>query len=264
MENLFIFAFMKKIILLLAITLVLGSCATKEDVIYFQDIDNASLGSVSAVYEHPEIQVNDILKIDLSALNPKSLVPYQFEKTAEGTPSRASQTELLKLEGYLVTEAGFIKYPGVGKLKVIGKTTQEVEELLESEIGKYVKNVTARVRLVNFKVTVIGEVKQPGTYTVSESISLPQALGLAGDLTIQGSRENVLVIRQKGDSREKIRLDLTQSNWMDTPYYFLQQNDIVYVKPNTAKVKSAGIVGNLGTVLSVVSILLSAAVIIFR
>lgn len=256
---------MKKIILLVLVGVLFAACSTKKEVIYFQDIDDTTLGSVSDVYKHPQIQVNDILKIDLSALNPKSLVPYQFEKSAEGVPSKSTQIDLLKLEGYLVTEDGFIQYPGIGKVEVVGKTTQEVQSILENEIGQYVKNVTARVRLVNFKVTVIGEVKQPGTYTVSEeSISLPQALGLAGDLTIQGSRENILVIRQKGDTREKVRFDLTESKWMDSPYYFLQQNDIVYVKPNTAKVKSAGIVGNLGTLLSVASILLSAAVIIFR
>ncbi|WP_304038735.1 polysaccharide biosynthesis/export family protein, partial [Mesonia mobilis] len=127
------------------------------------------------------------------------------------------------------------------------------------------KDVDVKVRLVNFKFTVMGEVKAPGTYTISEeTVTLPQALGMAGDLTIQGERKNVLIFRNDQGVITSKRIDLTSTAWMDSPYYYLKQNDMVYVEPNNPRVKSAGFIGNVGNVISVVSILMSAAVLIFR
>ena len=118
---------------------------------------------------------------------------------------------------------------------------------------------------MNFKFTVMGEVKAPGTYTLSEeTITLPQALAMAGDLTIQGERKNLLVFRNENGVLTTKRIDLTQTDWMNTSYYFLKQNDMVYVQPNNPRIKSAGFIGNVGSVISVVSILMSAAVLIFR
>ena len=175
------------------------------------------------------------------------------------------QGDILKLEGYLVDEEGNINYPGLGLVQVEGYTTQELQKKFETQLSQFVKDPTVRIRLVNFKVSVIGEVKAPGTYTIAEeTVSLPQALGLAGDLTIQGERREVLLIRQTKEGREHVLIDLTSSEWMNSEYYFLKQNDVVYVQPNNAKVKSAGIIGNLGTLLSVFSILLSTAILIFR
>ncbi|PZD77690.1 polysaccharide biosynthesis/export family protein [Mesonia sp. K7] len=256
---------MKKLVLLLSLGLLLMSCSTKKDILYFQDIEEINLKSVDEIYEHPHIQVNDILKIDISAANEKSLIPFQFDKALMGASTQARQIDLLKLEGYLVRENGTINYPGLGELKVTGYTTSELQKELESKLATYIIDPTVRVRLLNFKITIIGEVKNPGTYEITEeTFSLPQALGTAGDLTIQGKREQVLLIRQVADKREQVVIDLTTSDWMNSEYYYLKPNDIVYVTPNSAKVKSAGVIGNLGTLLSVFSILLSTAIIIFR
>lgn len=254
---------MKKLLLLFIFCGLLLSCSTKKEILYFQDIDDTSLVKVDQIYSHPRIGVNDILKIDITAMSPEAILPYQFDKSMGQVQQR--QGDILKLEGYLVDEKGTINYPGLGLVKAEGYTTQELQKELENQLSKFVKNPTVRIRLVNFKISIIGEVKAPGTYTIAEeTLSLPQALGLAGDLTINGQRNNVLLIRQSKEGREHIQIDLTSSEWMNSEYFFLKQNDIVYVQPNNSKVKSAGVVGNLGTLLSVFSILLSTAILIFR
>ena len=197
-------------------------------------------------------------------MEPETLMPFMFEKNISATGMNR-QIELLKLEGYLVDKNGDINYPGLGKVNVKGKSTQEVQELLEKRLSKFIKDISVKVRLVNFKFTVMGEVKAPGTYTLSEeTITLPQALAMAGDLTIQGERKNLLVFRNENGVLTTKRIDLTQTDWMNTSYYFLKQNDMVYVQPNNPRIKSAGFIGNVGSVISVVSILMSAAVLIFR
>jgi polysaccharide export outer membrane protein len=253
---------MKKIILFFCFASLL-SCATKKEVLYFQDLDSLKNVNLDSLYHHPVIQVNDILKIDLTALEPESLIPFRFEKTLENQTAR--QLELLKIEGYLVNKDGEINFPGLGKVKVSNKTTQEVQASIQAEISRFVKDVNVKVRLVNFKFTVMGEVKTPGTYSIAEeTISLPQALGMAGDLTVQGVRSNILIIRTIDGRMESKRIDLTKSDWVNSSYYYLSQNDLVYVEPNNPKIKSAGFIGNVGNVVSVISILLTSAVLIFR
>tara|TARA_R100001369_G_scaffold92471_1_gene137708 strand:- start:1877 stop:2641 length:765 start_codon:yes stop_codon:yes gene_type:complete len=250
--------------IIILLLLFISSCATKKEVVYFQDIENANLALADSLYEHPKIQVNDILKIDLTALQEESTLPFKFDK-ALGMQTQNTQVSLLKLQGYLVAKDGSITYPQLGKIYVVDKTTQEVQELLTQQLSTYIKDPTVRVRLVNNKFTVLGEVKAPGTYTLDEEIiTLPQALGMAGDLTINGKRENVLIIRQGEKAMETKHIDLTQSDWMHSKFYYLKPNDVVYVTPNNSKVRSAGLIGNVGTLLSLASILLSAAIVIFR
>ncbi|MDR6301826.1 polysaccharide biosynthesis/export family protein [Mesonia maritima] len=252
---------MRKILVVL-ILVSLASCATKKEVLYFQDIDQAELAAVDSLYQHPKIQVNDILKIDITALEEETTLPFRFEKLQV---QNNRQLDLLKLDGYLVGKDGTITYPQLGEIEVLGKSTQEVQTLLKNKLTAFIKDPSVKVRLINNKFTIMGEVKAPGTYTTTEEVvSLPQALGMAGDLTINGKRKNILIIRQTEGHQETKRIDLTQSDWLNTEYYYLKPNDIVYVEPNNPKVRSAGFIGSLGSLLSLASIMLSAAVIIFR
>ena len=254
---------MKKSILLL-FSFVLLSCSTRKEVVYYQDIDSREFVSIESINTHPKIQINDILKISTSALNPESVIPYNFN-TGEGSSVQTNQVELLKLSGYLVNSEGEINFPQLGKIKVEGKTTQDIQDILEEKLSEFIKSPTVIVRIINYKFTVQGEVRQPGTFEIiEENMTLPQALGLAGDLTINGRRDNVLIYRQEGGSRKVKRIDLTQTDWMNTEYFFVKPNDLIYVEPNNPKVKSAGFVSNVGTLLSVLSIILSAVVIIAR
>ncbi len=255
---------MKKIILLLfAISLV--GCASKKDVLYFQDIDQMEFRNIDSVTRITHIQPGDILYVRITAPNPKSVIPFKFEKPLSFSRSNINNTDMVKLNGYLVDNQGNINLPKLGEIPVAGKSAEETERFIKKKLSTFVTGTTVSVRIVNFTVTVIGDVQRPGTFNLSDAhITLPQALGLAGDLNIHGERHNVLIIRTKGDKRIYKHIDLTQSDWMDSPYYYLKQNDIVYVQPNNPKVKTAGFIGSIGNVLSVASILLSAAVIIFR
>lgn len=259
---------MKKLLIICILGGILSSCSTKQEVLYFQNLHNENFVEIIDSITYPKIESSDILDIRITALEQKSIIPFQFEKpTLEGSSTRASNRGIAaaRLEGYLVDKDGNINYPQLGKIQVSGLTTQEVEEKVEKLLSSYITDPTVAVRLVNFKVSILGEVTAPGTYSVDEGLlTLPQALGMAGDLSIKGRRENVLIIRNQGDRRQYKYIDLTKTDWLNSDYYFLKQGDIVYVEPNKSKVKEAGFVTNVGTVMSVISFLISMGILIAK
>lgn len=252
-----------RLILFLLLTIgVLTSCASKKDIILFQDIQESTQNKVT--YTLPKIQINDILDVKISTLNPETALPYN---SLSATINGVQSIELIKLNGYLVSAEGKIILPVLGAIAASGKTTADLEKeiVLVLENNGHLKNPTVNVRILNAKVTVLGEVKMPGTYSYSEqSISLPQALGYAGDITIEANRKEVVLIREEDGLRKYHKIDLTKSDWFNSPYYTIKQNDIVYVYPNNVKVKSSGFIGNTTTVLSVFSILLTTYVLLTR
>jgi polysaccharide export outer membrane protein len=238
-----------------------SSCASKKDIILFGDIQESAQNNV--LYALPKIQVNDILDIKISTLNPETALPYNSVLSLNAVNS----IELLKLQGHLVSAEGKIILPVLGAIVAKEKTTAALEKEIVSilENNGHLKNPTVTVRILNAKVTVLGEVKMPGTYNYTEqTISLPQALGYAGDITIEADRKQVWLIREEDGVRKYHKIDLTKSDWFTSPYYTIKQNDVVYVTPNNVKVKSAGFIGNTNTVLSVISILLTTYVLLTR
>ncbi|MGC1631603.1 MAG: polysaccharide biosynthesis/export family protein, partial [Gelidibacter sp.] len=170
-------------------------------------------------------------------------------------------------EGYLVSENNSINFPQMGIIYTKDKTTGQLQEELTKllEDGGHLKNPTVNVRLINAKVTILGEVKAPGTYNFTEeSVNLMQALGLAGDLNINGKRDDVLLIREADGVFNTTHLNLTSAELLTSPYYFIKPNDVIMVNPNGPKIKSSGFVGNVGTFISVFSILLSTVLLITR
>mgnify|MGYP005843701151 CR=1 FL=1 len=243
---------------------LLSSCASKKEIIYLQDIDNYNLENVTELKQKTIIQINDILKIDIMTLNPESVIPYLKEAPSSNS-SGGQQLGLIKLQGYIVDENGEIEMAIIGKVKVKGLSREDAEQEIKSKLSQYLKDPFVSVRIVNYKFTIQGEVNNPGTYEITEpNFTLFQALGMAGDLNIRGKRDNILIIRTQGDERIVKRIDLTQSDWMNTPFYFIKQNDVIIVEPNNPQVKTAGFIGNVGILTSVASILLSAVVIITR
>ncbi|SHJ76546.1 polysaccharide export outer membrane protein [Arenibacter nanhaiticus] len=244
------------------IALLFQSCATKKDILYLQDANTLEAQHIK--YEAAKIQPNDILDIKVSALVPETAMPYNVQPLGN---TNASNIELLKLQGYLVATDGSITFPVLGKITVTNKTTAALEQELELllEKGGHLNQPKVSVRLLNAKVTVLGEVQRPGTYSFTEQqISLPQALGYAGDLTINGKRKDVLLIREENGQRTVTHIDLTTTDWFNSPYYYIKPNDFIVVNPNGPKVKSAGFVGNTGTLVSVLSLLLTSIVLITR
>lgn len=247
---------MKKFSFLL--TLLLVSCATKKDIVYsLSEIKDANNFKFSELI----IQKGDVLDIKVHSLNSESTKIFQINPGQ----IQSSQPELLKVQGFLVNGSGEISYPIIGNLIADGLTTSQFAENLQKQLKPLVKDVTVNVRLVNYKVSVLGEVASPGTFTfLEEQITLPQVIGTAGDLTINGDRSNVTLVRKIGDELKTYKIDLTKGDLINPDYFYLQQNDMVYIPPNTARVKSAGLIGNVGTLVSVLSLMVSLTILITR
>ncbi|MCB0464346.1 MAG: polysaccharide biosynthesis/export family protein [Aequorivita sp.] len=249
-------------IILIILILVLQSCTSKKQILYLQDADLYDYQNIA--YESSRIRPNDILSITVSALVPETAIPYNVQT---GNSSSSPSLDIIKLQGYLVSTEGTIIFPVLGKIEVTGRTPNQVERGLEKllEDGGHLKEPTVSVRLLNAKVTILGEVKNPGTYSFTEqNITLPQALGYAGDLTINGQRNDILLITEENGIRKVVHIDLTSADWFNTPSYYIKPNDFIVVNPNNAKVKSAGIIGDAGIVLTIVSIALTAVVLIVK
>ena len=183
----------------------------------------------------------------------------------DGSSTQNLEFNALKVQGYLVSQEGTITFPILGVLKVASKTTTELQTLLSKTLNDngYIKDATVTVRVINSKVTVLGEVRNPGTYSFDEqNISLNQAIGYAGDLTINGVRKDVLLIRENNGTRTYVKLDLTSSSWFSSPYYYVKQNDVIIVNPNGAKVMTSGYFMNITNVLAVLSIGISLAILL--
>ncbi|MEJ1236943.1 polysaccharide biosynthesis/export family protein [Chryseolinea sp. T2] len=200
-------------------------------------MSNSDAGVPIKNYASPKIQPDDILAITVSSLSAESNVIYN-NVLLPANGNVGTLAEKIN-EGYLVDKNGFINFPVIGKVALAGLTKEEAIEKMTDLIKTQVKNPIVNVRFINFKVTVIGEVTKPATFVVeTEKINVLEALGLAGDMTEFGRRENVLIIREKDGIRTSARLNLNNKAVLTSPFYYLQQNDIVYVEPDN-KVKTA-------------------------
>ena len=248
---------MLKRLTFIALLAVLSSCSTKKSVHYFQDLlKSETLNN----YLSPSVQIGDILDINIKALDIESVSMFQSTDAGKIT---TNSIEVRKLNGYKVDSEGQIDLPLLGSIKVIDLTTNQISTLLEQKLKSFVVNPAVKTTILNFKFSVLGEVKNPQTFSViDDKISIIQAIGMAGDLTINGDRSNITLLREVNGNFESTSIDLTSFDIISSAYYNLRQNDVIYVRPNTAKVKSSGIVGNVGTLTSVLSLLLSLGIIL--
>ena len=246
----------------MAFVLLSVSCVTKKQMLYIQDVD--TINNQELKYNNHTLQVDDILKISVGALMPEAALPYN-NVTAGSVV--ANNIDVMKLDGYLVSQTMTINFPVLGELSVKEKTTIDLENDIKKLLvdGGYLISPNVTVRLLNAKVTILGEVGRPGTFSFTENnISLLQALGLAGDLTINGSREDLVVLRRVDGVQTTARIDLTSANFLSGPYQMVKPNDVIVVNPNSAKLKTAGYVGNISTILGITSLLLSSIILLTR
>jgi polysaccharide export outer membrane protein len=211
-----------------------------------------------------KIQKDDLLMIVVSADSPEIAAPFNLKAI---NVVAASNQELVGRESsqlYLVDSNGCVEFPVLGKLKFSGLTRTEVVELLKTKISSYIKNPIVNLRIMNFKVTVQGEVVNPGTFTInSERITLPEALSMAKDLTIYGTRNNILIIREVDGVKTFNRVDITKADFISSPFYYLSQNDVVYVEPNKSKINASKIGPDTSAVISAASILATLITLIY-
>ena len=251
-----------KSLIVILLVLLTFSCATKKDVIYFQD--NNSYETVNVFPSESTLQPNDILKITVGALIPEAALPYNKVNTSN---IQTANLDVMKLDGYVVSKMNTIDFPILGQIDVSNKTPQQLAKSIQNILEKdgHLKNPTVEVRLLNGKFTVLGEVKKPGTYNFTEtSITVFQALGIAGDLTINGQREDILLIREIDGKRTISHIDLTTTKWFDSDSYYIKPNDVLVINPNIKQVKSSGMIGDTSTILGVASLVISITILLTK
>ena len=256
---------MQKLLGLFFLALLLNSCATKKQVVYFYEGKEVLEGKKNLLDYEPKIEKNDVLRINVSSssINEEIVKPFQMQMGGQQAPGGGNQDP--SLTGYLVSSEGNINFPVLGEIHVVGLTRTEIQKKLEEEIEAYVKDPIVDVRIVNFRVTVLGEVGNPGRVEVKDGrISMPELIALAGDITYNGKRENITVIREVDGIKQLGSLDMTDTDLFSSPYFYLKQNDIVYVEPTYGRMKSAGFFGSPGAILGLTSSVIGLILIFTR
>ena len=252
-------------LLVLFIFLAISACGPSRNITYFSNLKNT--GNTTEEIKNrtdPKIQPDDLLSITVSSLNPEANLLFNSGviQSAGATAGAAPAAGKLN-EGYLVDKNGAINFPVLGAVKLAGLTKEQATDKMTAEIKQHIKDPIVNIRFLNFRITVIGEVNKPSTFTVpTERVNLVEALALAGDMTAFGKRENVLIIRESGGVRTTTRVDLNDKEVLNSPYYYLQQNDILYVEPAKLKQLQGGS-GNFYLGLASASISILSLFIIF-
>lgn len=242
----------KSLLITLSIVL-LASCVSKNKILYVQQgvkSDNSNSFEIA-------IQPDDVLQINVLSENPEVTIPYNMQTTlmigiSEENPEQRRQIS------YLVDSNGMIDYPVLGKIKLAGLSKSEAIIHIQNLLKEHIKDAVVNIRIMNFKFTVLGEVNRPGSFSnPSERITLLEALGQAGDMTIYGTRNNILVIRENNGTKTTQRVDITKPDFINSEWYYLSQNDVVYVEPNKTRINSSAVGPNLTVGLSALSLLVT-------
>ncbi|WP_207425348.1 polysaccharide biosynthesis/export family protein [Pedobacter sp. SYSU D00535] len=244
----------------LLFVLTFSSCNSYKKIAYFQDLNkNASREDVNN-FTPLKVETDDVLGISVTSLNPEASSIFNYNlNTINGTSVNNAANPVI---GYVVDSKGDIFLPLIGSMKVQGLTLTEVRDQIRKRLLTYLREPVVNIRLLNFKVSVLGDVARPGSYPVqSERITVTEAIALAGDLNITAQRDNILLVREREGKREYIPIDLTSKRLFNSPYYYLRSNDVLYIQPG--KVKYASVdnsyrtVGLLLSALSVIAIILT-------
>ncbi|MFV0471157.1 MAG: polysaccharide biosynthesis/export family protein [Paludibacteraceae bacterium] len=236
MKNKFIVVFY------LVIILILTGCTSQKELAYFNEITEKSAGEINSYFKsnyETTIVPGDQITIVVSG-TPEAVLPFNNPVVAYASPGSKQIYSQPTLQPYLVDAEGYVNFPVIGKIKLGGLNKSESIDFITEKLKPHLKDPIVNINFVNYKITVLGEVQKPGQYPVAtERITVLDALGLAGDLTIYGKRGNILITREKDGKLEFARLNLNSDEVFKSPYYYLQQNDVIYVEPNGAKSVSA-------------------------
>lgn len=253
----------KRNLWLLLLLFLLTACQSYKKVPYFQNVEVVNgVEQQESLYD-AKIMPKDLLTIVVSCTNPELAIPFNLTVASNAGMAVSNSSYVTTqpvLQPYLVDNDGNINFPVLGELKLGGLTKREAEQLIIDKLKPYMKETPiVTVRMVNYKISVIGEVTRPGTFTISnEKVNLLEALAMAGDMTVYGLRDNVKLIREDANGKQQIvTLDLNKAETILSPYYWLQQNDIIYVTPNKAKARNSDVGNSTSLWFSATSILVS-------
>lgn len=257
---------LKKIVALILISpLLLASCANRKKLVYFQqgaeNVENLD------AYLSPKLEVGDVLSVEVTATDPEIAAPFnQAELVRQGNQIGSYENGVPATFGYLVALDSTVSLPIVGKLKLAGLNRNDAVKIVEDKIGEFLQDPSVSIRILNFKVTVLGEVQNPGTFSIpNERVTILEAIGIARDLKITGERRNVLVIRHENGHKKEYRVDLTSKDIFLSPVYYLKQNDVVYVEPNRARRYDASIFRSAGgVIISATTLIVSTVALLLK
>lgn len=252
-------------LLLLAGMIAISSCTSYKQVPYLQNSAEVDTTMVVELYD-ARIQPKDMLTITVSSEDADAAIPFNLTVATPQTAMRYL-TSQPTLQTYLVDNNGCIEFPTLGTLCIGGMTKTEVEALIKEKLrGHFTSDPIVNVRMVNYKISVLGEVLRPNSYTISnEKVNIFEALALAGDLTIYGKRDGVKLIREDADGTKRIvPINLNDASIIYSPYYYLQQNDVLYVEPNKAKAQNSEVGSMTSLFFSATSIMISIANLLFN
>lgn len=249
------------VVLVLLLTV---SCRSAKNVLYLQDLD--SVESAGYTRLEPTIQPGDLLSITVNSKNPELSAPFNLPMVSY-TSSVGRGVGVQYLQGHLVGTDGTITFPLLGKINASGLTKQQLIDKISRELiaGNYIKEPIVTISFQNFKITVLGEVSRPGSFTIdNERVTIFDAIGMAGDMTIYGRRDNVIVVREANGKREIYTHDLRSKEVFRSPCFYLAQNDVVFVNPNNAKIQMSEINqnNNVGVWLSLVGSVTSVSTLV--
>ncbi len=261
------------IVFMASLFCIIFSCKVKEDIDYMKNIEQTAI-QTSIQTSNFTIQPGDQLVITVSAKDNDVVKPFnqnyssgevsQFSLSSSNLPMQAQSS--VSGPTYLVDSKGDILFPIIGKLNTNGKTIEQLRDEVKERLKQYVKDPGVIIRNTNFKVTVLGEVSRPGTYVIpdGQSMTVLGVLGMAGDLTIYGQRKNVLVIRNVDGNTTKQYIDLTNAELINSPFYYIKQNDVIYVSPNNTKKNSSAFGPQAGIFISIASVVVGLLALLFR
>jgi polysaccharide export outer membrane protein len=253
--------FFKSLMLISFISI--SACVSKKDIIYLQN-DEIDQSKVSNSYK-TIIKPDDALQITITALDIEAVRPFNLSAVAYATSSNRAVGQAQQ-QTYLVDNKGEIEFPVLGKIKIGGLTRNETIDLLRSKLAPdYIKDPNINIRIANYKISVMGDVQRPGSYNIpNERITILDALALAGDINISAKRNTILIIREEGGKKLQYRVDLRSNEVLKSPVYYLQQNDVVYVEPNYARIQSASSNSNTTLFISLTSLIITLATLLTR
>ena len=246
------------------VSLVFVGCTSQKEIAYFYGVDSKASDSINKKFysiHEARICSGDMLSITVNALDPIAVAPFNLPLVSYATPGSDQLNATPTLLSYLVDINGNVNFPVIGTVKLAGLTKSEAIKYINDKLEPYLKNAIVTLQFMNYRITVLGEVLRPGQYSISnERVTILDALGLAGDMTIYGKRNNVLITRENNGKLEFVRLNLNTTEIFNSPYFYLQQNDVLYVEPN--KVKSVQS-QNFSLYLSSISTLATLVALIF-
>ena len=258
---------MKHLVYCVLAAFILTACQSYKKVPYLQDAEVVLYSTQDAQLYDAKIMPKDLLTIVVSCTSPELAAPFNLTVATQSNTTLSTTTTQPVLQQYLVDNDGNINFPVLGELHVGGLTKKATEQMIVEKLKPYITETPiVTVRMVNYKISVIGEVARPGTFTISnEKVNVLEALAMAGDMTVYGLRDDVKLIRENANGKQEIiPLDLNKAETILSPYYYLQQNDIIYVTPNKAKARNSDIGTSTSLWFSATSILVSIASLLFN